>query len=159
MAKGQITGIVTEILTDFLPEHGLELYHTDFKKEGKDWYLRVFIDKKDPGENEYISTEDCELVSNYLSEQLDARDPIRQNYYLMVSSPGLDRQLYEQKDYDRFTGQLVDVKLYKGFEGSKECQGELVGLADDVLTIRLEDGREVGFPMEQVAKTNLAVIF
>ena len=159
MAKAQISEIVADVLREFLPEHGLELYHSDFKKEGRDWYLRVFIDKRDAGENEYISTEDCELVSNYLSEQLDALDPIKQNYYLMVSSPGLDRQLYEQKDYDRFVGSLVDVKLYSAFEGSKECQGELVRLADGILTLRLEDDREVEFPMDQVAKTNLAVIF
>ncbi|MBQ1490042.1 MAG: ribosome maturation factor RimP [Eubacterium sp.] len=159
MAKGQIRDIVTGYLTDFLAENGLELYHTDFKKEGRDWYLRVFIDRKDAGEGEYVSTDDCEKVSRYLEGRLDEDDPIPQNYYLMVSSPGLDRQLYEPKDYERFAGELVDVKLYKNFEGSKICSGVLVGLSDGIVTIRLEDGREAAFPLEEVAKTNLAVVF
>ncbi len=156
MAKIQVKDIVSGILSGFLEEHGLELYHTEFRKEGKEWYLSVFIDRKD---GEYVSTDDCETVSRYLSEELDKTDPIPQNYYLMVSSPGMDRQLYEQKDYDRFTGEVVDVRLYKSFEGSKEYQGTLLGLTGGEVIIRTEDNRELKFPLEQVSKTCLAVIF
>ena len=106
-----------------------------------------------------ITEADEETVSRYLSEELDKTDPIPQNYYLMVSSPGMDRQLYEQKDYDRFTGEVVDVRLYKSFEGSKEYQGTLLGLTGGEVIIRTEDNRELKFPLEQVSKTCLAVIF
>lgn len=160
MAKTQIKEIIADILRDFLRENGLELYNTEFRKEGKDWYLRVFIDKIPEGEEmEYVGTEDCELVSRYLSDRLDEKDPIEQNYFLEVSSPGLDRQLFEQKDYDRFAGQLVDVKLYKSIENRKEYQGILVGAAGGNVVIRDDDGKEMAFPLDQVAKTSLAVVF
>jgi ribosome maturation factor RimP len=160
MAKKQIKEIIAEILGDFLRENGLELYNTEFKKEGRDWYLRVFIDKIPRGEEmEYVGTEDCELVSRYLSDRLDEEDPIEQNYFLEVSSPGLDRQLYEQKDYDRFTGELVDVKLYKSIEDRKEYQGILVGLIEGSVVIRDDDDKEMAFPLDKVAKTSLAVVF
>ena len=93
MAKKKIKDIVAEELEDFLKENGYELYNVEFVKEGKDWFLRVYIDKVPaadaPEEENYISTDDCETISRYLSERLDETDPIPQNYYLEVSSPGL----------------------------------------------------------------------
>ena len=165
--KEKITGLVEDVLKDFLDENGLELYHTDFRKEGKDWYLNVFIDiaEKVRNDNEkdgtvrYVSTDDCELVSDYLSDKLDELDPIEQNYMLSVSSPGMDRELYEQKDYDRFAGELVDIRLYRAKDGQKEIQGTLVGLSDGVITIRDEEGTERSFDEKDVAKTCLAVVF
>ena len=165
--KEKITGLVEDVLKDFLDENGLELYHTDFRKEGKDWYLNVFIDiaEKVRNDNEkdgtvrYVSTDDCELVSDYLSDKLDELDPIEQNYMLSVSSPGMDRELYEQKDFDRFAGELVDIRLYRAKDGQKEIQGTLVGLSDGVITIRDEEGTERSFDEKDVAKTCLAVVF
>jgi Uncharacterized protein conserved in bacteria len=159
MAKTQIKELIAEISGDFLAENGLELYNTEFKKEGKDWYLRVFIDKASAGTEEYVDTDDCEKVSRFLSDKLDELDPIEQNYYLEVSSPGMDRQLFEQKDYDRFSGQRVDIKLYKSFENSKEHQGVLIGLVDGKVIIKDDNDKEMAFPLDQVAKTSLAVVF
>ncbi|WP_303857174.1 ribosome maturation factor RimP [Aminicella lysinilytica] len=162
MAKVQIKELISDMAGEFLRENGLELYNTQFKKEGRDWYLRVFIDKAqtDPNaEEEYVSTDDCEKVSRYLSEKLDEADPIQQNYFLEVSSPGMDRELFAQKDYDRFAGRRVEVKLYQNFENSKEYEGTLIGLIDGKVVIRDDDEREMAFPLEQVAKTNLAVVF
>ncbi len=159
MAKIQIKELVSQLIGDFLADNELELYNTEFKKEGRDWYLRVYIDKAAASEEMYVSTDDCEKVSRYLSDRLDEEDPIEQNYYLEVSSPGLDRQLYEQKDFDRFTGSVVDVKLYKSVGGRKEYQGVLEGLKDGVVMITAEGDQHYEFPMDQVAKVNLAVIF
>ena len=162
MAKVQIKELISDMAGEFLRENGLELYNTQFKKEGRDWYLRVFIDKAqtDPNaEEEYVSTDDGEKVSRYLSEKLDEADPIQQNYFLEVSSPGMDRELFAQKDYDRFAGRRVEVKLYQNFENSKEYEGTLIGLIDGKVVIRDDDEREMAFPLEQVAKTNLAVVF
>ncbi|MCC6095702.1 MAG: ribosome maturation factor RimP [Eubacterium sp.] len=159
--SGKIVKLTEDLLQDFLRENGLSLYHTEFKREGKDWYLNVFIDKMpdENGQEQYVSSNDCEQVSRYLSERLDEKDPISQNYYLQVSSPGLDRQLYEQKDYDRYAGRLVDVRLYAAVNGSKEHQGTLVGCKDGKVVIRDEDGNEIAFPQDQVVKTCLAVVF
>ncbi len=93
MAKKKISELVKELTGDFLLENGLELYHCEFVKEGRDWFLRVYIDKHDP--DSYVSTDYCEMVSRFLSDRLDEEDPIAQNYYLEVSSPGMDRILYE----------------------------------------------------------------
>ena len=166
MAKKKITEIVEEITADFLVQNGLELYNSEFVKEGKDWFLRVYIDKlpKEGAdgnvEEEYVSTDDCESVSRFLSAELDRLDPIEQNYYLEVSSPGLDRALLKEKDFIRFCGHMVDISLYKAVNGKKAYQGTLKGLTDDnKIVITDEKGEEIEVPREQVAKTRLAVIF
>ena len=163
----KITELVQEVLAGFLDENGLELYHTDFRKEGKDWHLSVIIDIAESvreensrnGVERYVSTDDCELVSGYLSDRLDELDPIEQNYILEVGSPGMDRELFEQKDFDRFAGELVDVKLYRSKDGVKEVQGTLKGLVDGNIVITDEDGTERSFDRKEVAKTCLAVVF
>ena len=157
MAKINIRTLVSEMSADFLAEHNLELYNVEFQKEGKDWFLRIYIDKSE-GTEGYISTDDCELVSRFLSEKLDEADPIEQNYYLEVSSPGMDRALITEEHYRRYAGQLVDVKLYSGIGGKKTYQGILKGLNENILTIE-ENGKTVKLPFDKVAKTNLAVIF
>ncbi len=157
MAKINTRALVSEMSADFLAEHNLELYNVEFQKEGKDWFLRVYIDKSE-GTEGYISTDDCELVSRFLSEKLDEADPIEQNYYLEVSSPGMDRALITEEHYRRYAGQLVDVKLYSGIGGKKTYQGILKGLNENILTIE-ENGKTVELPFDKVAKTNLAVIF
>ena len=166
MAKKKITEIVEEITADFLGQNELELYNSEFVKEGKDWFLRVYIDKlpKEGAdgnvEEEYVSTDDCESVSRFLSAELDRLDPIEQNYYLEVSSPGLDRALLKEKDFIRFCGHMVDISLYKAMDGKKTYQGILKGLTEDnKIVITDENGSEIEFPREQVAKTRLAVIF
>ena len=165
MAKKKITEIVEEITADFLAENGLELYNSEFVKEGKDWFLRVYIDRQQEEETEdkeevYVSTDDCEKVSRFLSEELDRLDPIEQNYYLEVSSPGLDRELIKEKDFIRFCGRLVDISLYKAIDGKKTYQGILKGLTEDnSIVITDEKEEEIEFPREQVEKARLAVIF
>lgn len=159
MAKKKITDLVEELTSEFLLQNGLELYHCEFVKEGKDWFLRVYIDKAGDESENYVSTDDCETVSRFLSQKLDEEDPISQNYYLEISSPGMDRILYKEKDFARFKGQMVDVSLYKAFEGKKLFSGKLVGLIDGQVTITDEKDNELKFPAEQVASTRLAVVF
>ena len=165
MAKVKITEIAESVLVDFLAENVLELYNMEFVKEGKDWFLRVYIDKPAGSEEEYVCIDECELVSRYLSDKLDELDPIEQNYYLEVSSPGLDRQLITEAHYARYTCKVVEVSLYKAYEGKKNYEGVLLGLADGVLSIEViaqkkgEANMRVDIPFDQVAKTKLAVVF
>ncbi len=197
MSKKKITDIIEEISGDFLAQNGLELYNCEFVKEGRDWFLRVYIDKttetaeaaaantaetteaakaaenavaakekaggeaqnSEPPLSQYVSTDDCEKVSRFLSAELDRLDPIEQNYYLEVSSPGMDRTLLKDKDFARFSGEIVDVSLYKALEGKKTYQGRLVGIEDEKIIITDEKDKRIEFPREQVAKTKLAVIF
>lgn len=159
MAKKKIRDIIEETATGFLDENQLELYNVEFAKEGKDWFLRVYIDKVDGASEQYVSTDDCEKVSRFLSEELDRLDPVEQNYYLEVSSPGMDRQLLEQKHYDRFAGRTVEVKLYKAVDGKKLFRGTLIGIVEGSVVIKDDNDKEIMFPLEQVAKTNLTVVF
>lgn len=164
MAKVKITDLVEAFLGDFLEEKGLELWNVEYVKEGKDRFLRVFIDKKEGQEEKYVCIDECEMVSRYLSEKLDEADPIEQNYYLEVSSPGLDRALVSEEHYKRFSGEMVEVSLYKAFEGQKKYEGELISLENGFLSLALDKGKKEGepkiaaIPFELVAKTRLMVI-
>lgn len=159
MAKKKINETIAEIAEAFLKNEGLELYNVEFVKEGKDWFLRVYIDKLSDDTEEYVSTDECEKVSRFLSNELDRLDPIEQNYYLEVSSPGMDRQLIEPKHYAKYAGKLVEVKLYRGVNGKKLYEGVLVGLIDNKVVIKDENENELAFDVDQVAKTNLAFVF
>ena len=196
MSKKKITDIIEEISEDFLAQNGLELYNCEFVKEGRDWFLRVYIDKtaeaaaaaeaeavkasenaaaaakettnaaaaaetaeNAPALSQYVSTDDCEKVSRFLSAELDRIDPIEQNYYLEVSSPGMDRALLKDKDFQRFSGEIVDVSLYKALDGKKTYQGRLLGIENEKIIITDEKDKRIEFPREQVAKTKLAIIF
>ena len=163
MAKKKITDVVAELAGEFLAENGYELYNTEFVKEGRDWFLRVYVDKVQDAkadEPQYVSTEDCEKVSRFLSEKLDESDPIEQNYYLEVSSPGLDRPLVKPEHYARYVGEEVEVKLYKAIDGVKNLQGVLESFdAESGAVIVTVDGKTYELTLADIAKANLAVVF
>ena len=157
MAKKKITEAVGEMLAGFLSEEGYELYNCEFVKEGRAWFLRVYVDRVSQGE--YISTEDCEKVSRFLSDRLDEEDLIEQNYYLEVSSPGMDRPLLKRSHYERYIGREVEIRLYKGKDGTKNIQGVLKDITGDDITVEDHDGREWKLQLSEIAKAKLAVIF
>lgn len=157
MAKKKITEIAAEMMADFLQQEGYELYNIEFVKEGKDWFLRVYVDMAS-GEG-YIGTEDCEKVSRFLSEKLDEEDPIEQNYYLEVSSPGMDRPLLTKAHYERYVGSEVEIRLYKGKDGTKNIQGVLNSIDGETVTVTDHDNKEWKLELSEIAKANLAVIF
>ena len=157
MAKKKITEIAAEMMADFLQQEGYELYNIEFVKEGKDWFLRVYVDMAS-GEG-YIGTEDCEKVSRFLSEKLDEEDPIEQNYYLEVSSPGMDRPILTKAHYERYVGSEVEIRLYKGKEGTKNIQGVLDSIEGETVTVTDHDNKKWELELAEIAKANLAVIF
>lgn len=162
--KNKTEKLIDELAGGFLEENGLELYYAEYKKEGPEWFLYVFIDKaeaasdEDEGSRRYISTDDCEKVSRYLSDRLDEADVIKQKYTLIVSSPGLDRQLRDRKDFERYIGSEVDIKLYKKIDGSKDLSGELTGFTDEAMTVAA-GGEVKEIPFDDIVKVCLAVLF
>lgn len=108
-------------------------------KEGRDWFLRVYVDKTE--KEAYIGTEDCEKVSRFLSEKLDEEDPIEQNYYLEVSSPGMDRPLLKEEHYERYVGSQIEIKLYKGRDGVKRIDGVLESIHGDTIVVADHDDK------------------
>ena len=142
------------LLMPIMERTGFELVDVEYVKEGSNYYLRAYIDKEGG-----ITVDDCEIASRALSDKLDEEDPIEQNYYLEVSSPGMDRPLLRDKDFVRFAGEVVEIKLYKGFEGSKYYEGVLVERNEEFLVIRDEKDQELNIPRDMISKVNLAVIF
>lgn len=159
MAKKKVTDYVHEWMEDFGKTEGYELSRVEFLKESDVWYLRVFVEKISTEGYVPMGTDDCEHVSHYLSEKLDETDPVKQNYYLEVSSPGLDRLLITDKDFERFTGEIVDIKLFHPLNGEKALQGKLISLQEGIITIADTNNKETAVPIEQASKVSLAVIF
>ena len=147
---------VTELVTPILDERHFELVDAEFVKEGKSWYLRIYIDK--PGG---INIEECALVSDLLGEKLDDcdPDPIPQAYFLEVSSPGAERPLKKERDYERA---LNSVSLYQPLEGNKVYEGTMVDLKPDELTLEYMDKtrqKTIVIPRKQIAQARLAIKF
>lgn len=153
MKKG-IEQVVEELTLPITEKHNFELVDVEYVKEGGDYFLRVYIDKEGG-----ITLDDCHAVSTGLSAELDEKDPIKDNYYLEVSSPGLDRPLKKEKDFERYIGRDVEVKLYKPIEGQKQFEGELLGLFDKDIIKIIYNGNEMSFNKKEVAIIRLAIKF
>lgn len=150
---------VTELVKPILAEHNFYLYDMEFVKEGKSWYLRVYIDK-DGG----ITLNDCATVSDQLSEALDnvEPDPIPQAYFLEVSSPGAERPLRNEEDYQRAVNDYIHVSLYQQINGKKVYEGTLTKLTDKKMTLDYLDKtrhRQVIIDRSKVAQARLAIKF
>ena len=149
----------TELVTPILDERHFELVDAEFVKEGKSWYLRIYIDK--PGG---INIEECALVSDLLGEKLDDcdPDPIPQAYFLEVSSPGAERPLKKERDYERALNSYIHVSLYQPLEGNKVYEGTMVDLKPDELTLEYMDKtrqKTIVIPRKQIAQARLAIKF
>lgn len=147
-----VEGLVHEIL----PEE-FELVDTEYVKEGSEWYLRIFVDKK--AENDRITLNDCQQISHIVSDLLDKKDLIKEHYMLEISSPGLDRALKKERDFIRERGKEVELKLYKPLDGRKEYDGTLIGLTeDDIVQIQM-DKKILEINRKEIAIIRLKVIF
>lgn len=143
--------VVINLAEPIVKAKGLDLVDLEYQKEGDNWILRVFIDKR-----EGVSLDDCQEVSSALSEKLDIDDPIKESYLLEVSSPGIDRPLRTEEDFKRFVGKKVDISTYVPVAGKKNLLGELIGLEDEMIKIKIDD-EEIEIPQSKVAQTRLAV--
>lgn len=142
------------LLEPKVTELGYKCKEITFDKIGQDWILTVYIDN----DNHDISIDDCEIVSRTLSPYLDETDPIEPSYILEVSSPGIDRPLKTNEDFNDAIGTMIEVKLYKKFNGKKEFIGELLENTDDTFTIAV-DKDEITFNKKEVSKVAPAIIF
>jgi len=154
MAGKNIVTEINSLISPTISGLGFELYDLMFVKEGSNWYLRVFIDKPSG-----VTIDDCETVSRAIEKELDENDPIEQSYILEVSSPGIDRPLKKDADFERFKGSLVDVKLYKPINKKKTFTGILQGLQDGDVVIVDDSGSIHRFPKSDIAICRLAVVF
>ena len=122
---------VEEPLKDKIESIGYSLYDVEYAKEGQNYYLRIFIDSP-----KGIDLNDCEKVSNEINELLDQADYIKEQYFLEVSSPGVERILRKDSHLAENIGKQVEAKLYKKDEnGNKNYIGELKAFDNDTITI------------------------
>lgn len=145
--KKSTAEIVTEIVTPSAQSLGLEIYDVEFVKEGADYFLRIYIDKPDGD----VSIDDCENLSRIIDPLLDEKDPIKDSYYLEVSSVGLDRPLKTEKDFMRFMNEKIDVRLFKAKNGVREYFGELCSYADGSFTVKTESGEIIEATLKEAS--------
>ena len=152
MAKMHVETLVEELVQAMIAGTALELVDVEYVKE-REWYLRVFLDKEGG-----IELEDCQWISEQLGSKLDELDPIKESYYLEVSSPGLDRPLKKERDFARHLGERVEVHLFAPINGEKMLVGELLRLENDVIFLQGAEG-EITIPREKTAKVSLEIVF
>ncbi|UQS81584.1 ribosome maturation factor RimP [Bombilactobacillus folatiphilus] len=154
-----VTEKVTQLVQPILHGHDFYLVDLEYVKEAGSWYLRLYIDK--PGG---IDIEECAVVSQELSDQLDVQDPevIPNAYFLEVSSPGAERPLKTQQDLQAAVNQYIHVSLYQKLEGNKVFEGTLLAYDDDQLTLEIKiksQTKKLIIPRRQIAAIRLAIEF
>lgn len=159
MAKDDVVSRVTALADSLLSPQGMELVDVEYKREGRHMVLRLFVDKAGG-----ITLDDCAQVSREFSEILDVEDFISDNFTLEVSSPGLNRPLKSDADYDRYRGRLVKIRTYELTEDEagnrrKTFLGDLEGLAEGIVTLRLREGQVARIPLAAIARANLEFEF
>ena len=160
MAKVDVVERITQILGEMLPPLGMALVDIEYKREGRDMVLRLFIEREDGG----ITLDDCSQVSREVSDILDVEDFISDNFTLEVSSPGICRPLKKVADFERFQGKLIKVRTFELLPDQagnkrKTFLGTLTGIEDGVIKIHLNEGQDAAIPLEKVAKANLEFEF
>ena len=127
---------IESLIEGKVQELGYNLYDVEYVKEGKDYFLRIYIDSENG-----ITLDDCELVSNNITDILDEEDYIKEQYFLEVSSPGVERVLKKDKHLKNNLGSKVQVKLFKPYQGQKQYVGILKNF--DEQNIQLDVNSEI----------------
>lgn len=125
---------VEKLLEGKIQELGYILYDVEYVKEGKEYFLRIYIDSENG-----ISLDDCELVSNCITQILDSKDYIQEQYFLEVSSPGVERVLKKDKHLQNNIGVKVQVKLFKPVNKQKKYEGILKCFNQENIVIEVNE--------------------
>lgn len=152
MDKREIAEKLTEIAQKIVDKHNLELVRAEAVGSVKNPTVRVFIDKPSG-----VSHEDCAAVSRDLSAVLDEKDFISSAYLLEVSSPGLERELYSLKDFEKFAGNLAKVRTKSPIEGQRNFRGRIKAVEGKDIVFTDKINGDVRFTFEAVAKANLEI--
>ena len=145
MAK--IEGKVENLIKDQIEKIGYELYDVLYIKEGPNKILRIVIDSP-----KGISLDDCEKVNNEIKETIDTANPIEEQYFLEISSPGIERLLRKDWQLEKFKGAEVNIKLFKKDEnGKKEYTGTLGDITENKLNV-ISDGEKVSIDRKIISQ-------
>jgi ribosome maturation factor RimP len=153
ISQEQIKSTIEQMLGSFMEQNAFELVDVEYVKEGSNWFLRVYVDKEGG-----IDIDDCGRVSEFLSVQLDEKDPIPDAYFLEVSSPGAERPLKKPQDYYNALNNHVFITTYEPIDGIKEFEGLLASFDGESLTV--QTGKKASsIPLAKVASARLAIVF
>ncbi len=141
---------VQNLIENKIEELGYQLYDVQYVKEGKDYFLRIYIDKP-----EGIDLNDCETVNDAISDTLDEASYIKEAYFLEVSSPGIERVLRKEKHFEDNIGNVVDIKLFKPIDGKKEYQGILKSFCEENIEIEEETGKNITLDRKNISLVKL----
>ncbi len=139
-----------DVFLPLLKSEGISLVHIEYKLERGGWILRVYIDKEGG-----VTVEDCAHMSRELGQLLDVEDIIPTSYSLEVSSPGLDRPLKKEEDFIKYSGRRVRIKASDYVSGRRNFKGELLGLTDGEVMVKVEGGGVFAIPLSSILKANL----
>lgn len=140
---------VENLLNPIITSLGYQIYDIEYAKEGKDYYLRIFIDK----EEGIIDIDDCEKVNNAINDILDEADYIKEQYYLEVSSSGLERKLTRDWHFNKYIGSKVEAKLFKPINKQKVVTGILKDYDTEKIVLELLDDTNV-----EIDRKNISII-
>ena len=145
---------VETLLKPTIEKIGYDLYDVEYAKEGKNYFLRIFIDKP-----EGIDLTDCEKVNDAINDLLDEADYIKEQYFLEVSSPGIERILKKDKHLEQNKKKEIQIKLFKKDEnGKKEYQGMLQEFDEEKIEITLENETDANIDKIKIERKNIAQI-
>lgn len=158
MAQGTTLEKIERIVLPILADLGMELVELEYQKEGREWVVRIFLDKVGG-----VNLDDCAIASREVGTVLEVEDVVSEAYRLEVSSPGLDRPLKKAADFQRFVGELAKIKTFEKMDPDGRGQerktfvGRLLGFEEGRVRIQQLDkkGGEVSFALEEIAKANL----
>ncbi len=149
----EITDKVRGLIDDYLEENGIELVEITYKREQNGMALRLLVDTP-----EGITINECEKLNNYLNAALDNADIINEHYLLEVSSPGLDRPILTDKDFERSIGKVLDITTYQAIDGRKTHEGKLIGIDKDNIVIE-SNGISTVIPRSSIARARFKIEF
>ena len=149
----EIIDRVREIAEVYLKDHGIELIDIAFRREASGLVLRIVADTADG-----IKVSECTGLNNFLSETLDREDVIQDRYTLEVSSPGLDRPIKTDRDFERSMGEELEFTTFEAIDGRKTHEGVLVGMDKDNVVIECQ-GISTVIPRSKIALARLKIDF
>lgn len=124
---------VESIILKPIEKLGYDLYDVEYVKEGKDYFLRIYIQAE-----KGIDLNDCEKVSNEITEILDKEDPIKEQYFLEVSSTGVEKNLRKERHLEENINSEVQIKLFKPIDGQKQYKGILKSFDNNYLILQTD---------------------
>lgn len=138
---------VENLIQKPIEDLGYSLYDVQYVKEGQNYFLRVFIEK----EEGTIDLNDCEKVNDGINDILDTADYIKEQYFLEVSSTGIEKVLRKDKHLRAHLGEEIEIKLFKPVEGKKELTGTLEGFDENNVTLKIEDNSNINLARKDIS--------